>query len=139
MQSAILTSPLPVRGAGWPAGADAACIAVLNLGLAAEVAIVFLNTVLRPFHATLMPGMDETARLLLVCLAFLGGAVAYGRGQFMAITVLADRLPPRLPPTAGVLVDWLVIVTAAAIGRASIPLQVLNAGETTTMLGIGYV
>ncbi len=71
-----------------------------------------------------MPGMDETARLLLVSLAFLGGAVAYGRGLFMAITILVDSLPYRARPAMGALVDCLVIVTAGVIEGASIPLQV---------------
>ena len=127
------------RPASWLAAADTACIVLLNIGLAFEVSIVFLNTVARLFHASLMPGMDETARLLLVCIAFLGGAVAYGRGQFMAITVLVDRLPGPARAFFAALVDWTVVAVACVIGGTSIPLQMLNAGERTTMLGIGYV
>ena len=136
------TIPRPALATGprWLAAIDAVCIVVLNLAVGLEVAIVFLNTVLRVFHTTLMPGMDETARLLLICLAFLGGAVAYGRGQFMAITyVVGPHAGPAAAAASRRTVDWLVILIAAVIGGASIPLQILNAGETTTMLGIGYV
>ena len=122
----------------WLCRIDTACIVLLNLGVAAEVIVVFLNTMLRPFHMTLMPGMDETARLLLICLAFLGGAVAYGRGQFMAITIAVDRLPRvwRAYPQAGV--QWLVAVVAATIALSSIPLEIDDADARTTLLGIGF-
>jgi tripartite ATP-independent transporter DctM subunit len=124
---------------GWLRVVDGACIMLLNLGLLFEVVAVFLNTVLRPFHATLMPGMEETARLFLIGLAFLGGGVAYGRGQFMAITVAVDRLPQdwRAYPTAAV--QWVVIAVTAAIGGASIPLEIMNAGGHSTLLGISFV
>ncbi len=123
----------------WLQAIDSACIVVLNLGLAAEVVIVFLNTVLRPFHLMLMPGMEETARLLLICLAFLGGAVAYGRGQFMAITLAVDRLPRRHRVYPMAAVQWMVVATAALIGISSIPLLRLNAGAHTTLLGISFI
>ncbi len=123
----------------WLAAADAVCIVVLNLGLAVEVAIVFANTVLRVFHTSLLPGIDETARMLLIYLAFLGGAVAYERGQFMAISYVVDRLPPAWRNGFAAAVSWLVMLAAGVIGGATIPLQLVNAGEATTMLGIGYV
>jgi C4-dicarboxylate transporter DctM subunit len=118
---------------------EAACIVVLNIGLAAEVVIVFLNTVLRAFHLSLMPGMEETARLFLIWLAFLGGGVAYGRGQFMAITVAVDCLPRGLRAYPMAAVQWLVALVAVVIGGASIPLQMLNASAHTTLLGIGFI
>src|SRR5439155_18051877 len=68
----------------WLQQVDLATIVLINLALVAEVTIVFLNTVLRNgFNATLMPGVEETSRLFLIITAFLGGAVAYGRGRFM--------------------------------------------------------
>ena len=123
----------------WLAAADAVCVVVLNLGLAVEVAIVFANTVLRVFHTSLLPGIDETARMLLIYLAFLGGAVAYERGHFMAISYVVDRLPPAWRNGFAAAVSWLVMLAAGVIGGATIPLQIVNAGEATTMLGIGYV
>ena len=123
----------------WLAPVDTACIVVLNVGLAAEVIIVFLNTVLRPFAMSLMPGMDETARLLLICLAFLGGAVAYGRGQFMAISALVDCLPARLRCYPEAATRWAVLAVTAGIGMSTVPLQLLNAGAHTTLLGISFI
>ena len=123
----------------WLRLIDGACITLLNLGLVFEVAVVFLNTVLRPFHGTLMPGTEETARLFLICLAFMGGGVAYGRGQFMAITVAIDRLSQRWRAYPMAAVQWIVITVTAAIGAASIPLEITSASGHTTLLGIGFV
>jgi C4-dicarboxylate transporter DctM subunit len=133
------TARTAIPAPSWLRLLDGACILVINLGLVFEVAVVFLNTVLRPFHATLMPGMEETAHLFLICLAFLGGGVAYGRGQFMAITVAVDRLTPRRRVYPMAAVQWVVIATTLAIGGSSVPLEIMSAGGHTTLLGIGFV
>jgi len=131
-----------LRGLGdapWLRAFDEFCIAFLNIGLIAEVLLVFANTVARVFHAEIVPGMEETARLYLICIAFLGGGVAYGRGRFMAVTVIVDMLPPIWRHVTASLVEWIVVLLAVVIGGASIPLQIVNSGEQTTLLGIGYV
>ncbi len=119
---------------------DSAVILLLNAALLAEVLIVFCNTVVRAaLNILLMPGVEETSRLLLILIAFLGGAVAYGRGRFMAVTVLLARLPPAACEVATAAVAWVVIAVALIIGLSSIPLQIVNAAEHTTILSIGYV
>ena len=45
------------------------------------------------FNTSSMMWVDEVSPIFLVNLAFLGGAVSYGRGQFIAITLLVDRAP----------------------------------------------
>jgi hypothetical protein len=45
------------------------------------------------FNTSSMMWVDEVSPLFLVNLAFLGGAVSYGRGQFIAITLLVERAP----------------------------------------------
>jgi TRAP-type C4-dicarboxylate transport system permease small subunit len=64
--------------APWLGALDRVRPAMLNIGLIVEICLVFLNTVARAFHGESMPGMEETARLFLVCIAFLGGALASG-------------------------------------------------------------
>ena len=55
---------------------------------------MFTSTMVRSlFNSSSMMGVDEMSPLFLVTLAFLGGAVSYGRGQFIAITLLVDRAP----------------------------------------------
>ena len=56
--------------------------------------LIFANTMARTlFNSSALMGVDETSSLFLVTLAFLAGAVSYGRGQFIAITTLVDRAP----------------------------------------------
>jgi C4-dicarboxylate transporter DctM subunit len=124
----------------WLRRLDNAVLALLNLVLLGEVTIVFANTVLRAFvNATLIQGIEETSRLTLIVIAFLGGAVAYGNGQFMATTFLVDKAPPAAREFFAAAVEWVVIAVALLIGGYSIPLQILNAGEKTTLLDIGYI
>jgi C4-dicarboxylate transporter, DctM subunit len=129
----------PTAQAPWLRAFDDVCIAFLNVALVAEFFLVFVNTVARVFHGEIVQGLEETARLYLVSVAFLGGGVAYGRGRFMAVTVFVERLPPLWRHIACSLVEWTVVLLTVLIGGASIPLQIMNSGEHTALLGIGYV
>jgi C4-dicarboxylate transporter, DctM subunit len=125
--------------APWLRTIDDFCLTFLNIALVVEVAVVFANTAARFFHAEIVPGIEETARLFLVCVAFLGGGVAYGRGRFMAVNVIVDMLPMFWRHVTACMVEWTVVLLAVIIGGASIPLQIVNSGESSTLLGIGYV
>ena len=122
----------------WLRAMDGTGIAVLNVGLAAEVCLVFANTVARAFHSEIVPGLEETAKLFLIYVAFIGGGIAYGSGRFMAVTALVERLPPRGRLAAASVVDWVVIAIAGLIGGTTIPLQLANSSERTPMLGVSY-
>ena len=78
--------------------------------------MVFTNTVARAFHNEIVPGLEETAQLLLLYIAFIGGGVAYGRRRFMAVTVLMEKLAPRPRAALASIVDWTVIAVTTAIG-----------------------
>src|SRR5437870_123954 len=83
--------PLPC----WLALIDNLIITLLNIGLMIEVVLVFANTLLRTlFDSSVLMGIDETSYLYLVVMAFLGGAVSYGRGEFIAIMMVVDKFPP---------------------------------------------
>src|SRR5689334_1164662 len=90
------------------------------------------------FNSSALMGVDEASPLFLITLAFLGGAVSYSRGQFIAITVLVDRAPPAWRERFAALAEWIVIVVSLLIGGYSIPLLIVNAEEKTILLGIGY-
>jgi len=124
----------------WIKAIDNAVIALLNVMLAVEVILVFVGTMVRTFfHSSTLMGIDEASPLFLVTLAFLGGAVAYSRGQFIAITVLADRAPRAWNEAFKACSEWIVIIVSFLIGGYSIPLLIANAEEKTILLGIGYV
>jgi len=81
----------------WIRADDHAVVVLLNVALVIEIVLVFAGTMVRTFfHSSALMGIDELSPLFLVTLAFMGGAVAYSRGQFIAITILVDRAPGRL-------------------------------------------
>jgi tripartite ATP-independent transporter DctM subunit len=144
-------TPVPIRSFGasapaytadvptWIKAIDGAVIALLNVMLVAQVLLVFVSTMVRTFmHSSALMGIDELSPLFLVTLAFMGGAVAYSRDQFIAITVLADRAPRAWNEAFKAASEWIVIVVSLLIGGYSIPLLVTNMEETTVLLGIGY-
>ncbi|HEY4138511.1 MAG TPA: TRAP transporter large permease subunit, partial [Casimicrobiaceae bacterium] len=123
----------------WLQAIDRAVLAVLNVALALEVVLVFASTMSRSlFNSSALMGVDEASPLFLITLAFLGGAVSYSRGQFIAITVLADRAPRVWRECFAAGAEWIVIVVSLLIGGYSIALLIANAEEKTILLGIGY-
>jgi tripartite ATP-independent transporter DctM subunit len=130
--------PQPVPA--WIDLLDRAIIALLNVALVAEVILVFSNAMVRTFfNSSSLMGVDEASPLFLITLAFMGGAIAYGRGQFIAITVLADRAPRAWNETFKAFSEWIVIIVSLLVGGYSIPLMASNVEEKTIILGIGYV
>lgn len=124
----------------WLKRIDGAVLALLNVGLVVEVALVFSNTMLRwLFNTSLLMGFDETSWLYLVFLSFMGGAVAYSRGQFLAIMLVVDRLPKPWREFFAAAVEWTVIAISLIFGAYSVPLLLANYEEKTILLGIGYV
>src|SRR5262245_16265171 len=94
----------------WLHAIDSLVIAILNVMLAAEVLLVFSSTMTRSvFNTSSMMWVDEVSPLFLVTLAFLGGAVSYGRGQFIAITLLVERAPRVWNGVLRAFSEWLVI------------------------------
>jgi tripartite ATP-independent transporter DctM subunit len=124
----------------WLHAIDTVVIAILNVMLAAEVILVFSSTMTRSiFNTSAMMWVDEVSPLFLVNLAFLGGAVSYGRGQFIAITLLVERSPKVWNGTLKAFSEWLVIGISLLIGGYSIPLLLANAEEKSILLGISYL
>jgi tripartite ATP-independent transporter DctM subunit len=123
----------------WLKAIDAAALVLLNVTLVIEVIIVFANTMVRTlFNSSALMGVDETSPLFLITLAFLGGAIAYSRGQFIAITLLVDRAPRAWQEFLKACTEWIVILAAILLGGFSVPLLIANIEERTIILGIGY-
>jgi tripartite ATP-independent transporter DctM subunit len=134
----VAQHPQPVPA--WIDMLDRAIIVLLNVALVTEVILVFVNTMVRTlFNSSALMGVDEASPLFLITLAFMGGAVAYSRGQFIAITILADRAPRAWNEIFKACSESVVIIVSLLIGGYSIPLMVSNVEETTILLGISYV
>ncbi len=130
----------PHRVPAWVRSIDGAVIALINVALAVEVVLIFASTMVRTlFNSSMLMGVDETSPLFLITLAFLAGAVSYGRGQFIAITALVDRAHRSWHDVFKACGEWIVIGISILIGGYSVPLLIANAEEKTILLGIGYV
>src|SRR5258708_1781711 len=133
--SAHRSRPLPA----WIEFIDRGAIALLNVALVLEVLLVFANTMLRAFYnSSALMGVDEASPLFLITLAFMGGAVACSRGQFIAIAVLVDRASPAWKELFEATSEWIIVVVSLLIGGYSIPLILANSEERTILLGISY-
>lgn len=135
----VLTPPARQALPRWLSVIDSMVIAVLNVGLIIEVGLVFASTISRAFfNSSLLMGVDETAYLYLVVTAFMGGAVSYGRGEFVAITMLVEKMAPRFRNTAAAVVEWIIIAISFLFGGYAIPLLLSNLEEKTLLLDISY-
>src|SRR5690606_33887233 len=124
----------------WLRPIDTAVIVLLNVMLVVEVLLIFATTVSRGmFHSSALMGVDETSGLFLVTIAFLGGAVSYSHGQFIAITLLVDRATGAWHAFFKAFAECVVVVICALLGGWSVPLLIANAEEKTLLLGIGYL
>ena len=151
MQTAVLptsSTAVPAEGSvadvrplpRWLTAIDSLVIAILNVMLAVEVVLVFTSTMQRAFtHSSSMMWVDEISPLFLITLAFMGGAVAYGHGQFIAIRVVLDRLPASAQRYLNAAAEWTAIVVSVLIGGYSVPMFIANAEEKTILLGIPYL
>ena len=91
---------------------DATFDAVLGVVLLVELAVLFTNVVLRALTGYSFAWGSEIAVIALTTMAFIGGAVAYDRGQHMAMHLLIARMPARWGQAASAVGSWLVLATA---------------------------
>lgn len=94
------------------------------------------NVIVRSaFHGSFV-WTPEVARLGLTILAFPGGALAYRRGQHIAVEVLIDRLPPSRRATLQAVVDWIVLEFGVAGAVLAVPAVIRGWAEQSPILGI---
>lgn len=138
-EAAFGPSITPIILPRWLEAIDWLVLAMLNIALAFEVVLVFANTLARTIFGTpIMLGIEETSQLLLIVIAFLGGAIAYRRGDFMSIKIVVDNAPEKVKAFLNATSEWVVIVNSLVIGVFSIPLIQANAGARTTMLNLDH-
>jgi tripartite ATP-independent transporter DctM subunit len=114
----------PSRPLGAPLDAalrfvDGTAEAILALALTGELVLVLANILARAFLHHSFLWADEVARLVLSILAFIGGAIAYRRGDHACVRVFIALLPERAERACLVLADVVVLFVAAMVGLAS--------------------
>jgi len=99
--------------------------------LLGELMLVLANVFARAYLHHSFLWADEVARLSLSILAFIGGAVAYRRGDHAFVRLFINRLPPRLERGCLAVSDLLVLFAAILTGVTSVELLASSWGERT--------
>ena len=82
---------------------------IVGVALIAELIIMFGNVVSRFFFESSIRGSEELGELALIIIAFIGGAIAYPRGQHVAVKVIFRFLPSRWHETIRAVALWMIV------------------------------
>jgi tripartite ATP-independent transporter DctM subunit len=130
-----ITHPEPIGKSGvvWRS-LDGLVDAVLAIALFGELGVVLTNIFVRSVMGFSLVWIDEVSQIALSILAFLGGAIAYPRGQHIAVQILHQRLSERGRLYRSSLVDWVVFVAAVTVARESYALARASWHDHTILL-----
>jgi tripartite ATP-independent transporter DctM subunit len=98
---------------------DAVVDGLIALALVGELVLVLANVLARTFMHYSFLWSDEVARLALSVLAFIGGAVAYRRGDHAFVRVVLGAVPPPVERFLLAFADVIVLLTAVLVGLSS--------------------
>lgn len=87
---------------------------VIAMLLAAMIALVFANVVLRYGFSSGIRQSVELARLWFVWVVMLGAAVVLRRGEHLAVAEFSEALFPRAVPTLR-RICWVVVIVAVGM------------------------
>lgn len=87
---------------------------VMAVLLAAMIALVFANVVLRYGFSSGIRQSVELARLMFVWVVMLGAAVTLQRDEHLAVTEISERYAPRLVPMLRRFC-WAVVIVAVVM------------------------
>jgi TRAP-type C4-dicarboxylate transport system permease small subunit len=113
---------------------DALADASVVMALIGELALIVANVVARAYLHRSFLWTDEVARLTLSILGFIGGAVAYRRGDHAHVRIVQNLLPDRARRFCLALADTLVVFAATLIAVASFEFITSSWGERTPIL-----
>jgi TRAP-type transport system small permease protein len=82
--------------------------------LAAMIALVFVNVVMRYGFSSGIRQSVELARLWFVWIVMLGAAVVLRRGEHLAVAEFSEALFPRAVPTLR-RICWIVVIVAVGM------------------------
>jgi tripartite ATP-independent transporter DctM subunit len=85
----------------------------LALVLAIQLGALFGNVISRSLFDVSFDGANEVAALTLMTLAFVGGAIAYHRGEHISVRYLVDNFPPQARRFADICSIWIVLGLSA--------------------------
>ncbi len=107
---------------------------ILGLALLGEIGVVFVNVLSRSLIGNSLTWALEVAELALSVMAFVGGALAYRRGDHAFIRTLIEALPLRSRRASYAVIEFLVFTIAITMGLNALPLFIAQWEELTPLL-----
>lgn len=90
-------------------GIDLIFSVVVGAALVGELVLMFGNVVSRVLFHYSIHGSEEIGELALVIIAFIGGAIAFPRGQHISVEIFLRLLPQRWHEAVGAIANWLIV------------------------------
>ena len=118
---------------------DAVHLATTTIAAAAmmiELVVILADVAQREFLARSFLWADESAKLSLAIIAFLGGAAAYRSRQHTSVRLLLDLMRPAMAGIVLATLEWAVIVGAAIAAWNGLLLMQTNWTTLTPILQI---
>jgi len=104
------------RSNGALASVELLLCQVLVVGFAL---LLLANVILRYAFSAPLYYAEETAIYMLIWMTYLAAAASIARGEMVALTILTDRLPPRLREAVNVIVHLLIAAMCVVLFQAS--------------------
>ena len=108
---------------------------ILIIALLGELVAVIVNVLARLTLGVSFLWTEEVARIALSTLTFVGGTLAYRRGDHSCVRAVIDTLPPGVRRTCLALADALVLLVALVALLSSFEVLALNFHQSTPILG----
>ena len=108
----------------------------LALAIFGELTAIFMNVVSRYLFETSFLWVDDVAKIALSIIAFIGGAFAYRRNEFVSVRAFVNQLPVGPRHVCDVMIEFIVLASAITAGVASGPLLLANWHELMPILQI---
>jgi C4-dicarboxylate transporter, DctQ subunit len=103
---------------------------------AAMSIIVLLQVFFRFVIYIPFPWSEESARYLMVWMGMVGAAVAMRHGRHIGVTVLIERLPPRVSRFLSPIIGLSMVVFLAVMAKEGFRLAVKNAAQYSPAMNL---
>ncbi len=120
--------------AAWLEYVDMAAAVVVVAALVGELLLVVVNMLLRATVSINFTWSDEASRLALTVMTFIGGALAYRRGEHMAVTAILERVSATRRERMLIAGETIVIAVSVLVMGLALVSTVRDAGIRTPQL-----
>ena len=118
------------------AGLDRVSCMIAAAAMLVELCIILIDVTQREAFNYAFLWADESSKLTLSIIAFIGGAAAYRRGNHTSIRVLLDLMTKAMATAVLVLMEWAVVIGTLIVLRQSFVLMAGNWSNLTPILQI---